>query len=978
MYNPKEESMFKYQMKSFVLILMAFIAQSVFAEDNQGVQRHTVTGTHIKRLDQEGTTPVTVIDREQIDFSGASSLGDLIRNLSFATFGVTEKNSGTAGNGGSYTSFRGLPYGYVLLLLNGKRFPTADISLIPISAIERVDILTDGASAIYGSDAIGGVMNFITKKGNIGSTASVGVSLPEPFVLPRKYLKFQGWRSERWADVPKFKDNIFGLKGREELNASFTNGWAGDNYEALFSWFHKTQTAVLMRDRPFTILSSKHFSPAGSPGTYRENGVWKAMDGCTTVLPEGPYAGYCGFDYSLSAELRPAVGTLGLFGVVTADVGDNSEIYTHLFFTYEYSLGHSAPAPQPISKEDLSQEYLVAIGKPSVDSFFYRTVEERGAGRRQNNTDKYTFDINTGMTSYLQNNWNLEASWNNSGYISTSDMKNYSKKSEMFKVQNDQALWNPFKPPGQKDDISFALYEPWSNLYYLSSILETQLNGELASLGDVGNIYSAFGVRLGYEYFVSDVDSVSWDKATSKSDQWGGGVASTANGGRDWQTLYGELVFPLNLDILNSLELQVAGSVDRYGVDYPDLKDWKSVLKGKFTTYNPKVSLKWQPSDVMVLRSSWGTAFKAPELDYVHLNQVKHAPRGIDTVRCQLEGEGDEESPLCGSSQITMVNHGNKDLKPETAHFYNIGLVVAPNENLSASIDYFFYHIKDRIDSAGGVNLITKIEYEAYKGNAEAKKLVQSMKLKVDPQAPRTGQGIQKIDVNVLNAGDYKTNGLDLKLMASFPNDALGLTTYIQTQASYLFDIRVKEILEKDFKSKIGHWGYPVAKMQAQLGFRLENAVHMAFSTRGTSRYNENAGEGRAPNTLLQSGVNWIKKKVLNKVLNKEVKQQPPSVKAVYTEEKVQEGENTVLQIPNHFEFDFTLHLPLSALKSNWSSKDSLLFKIENLLNSMPPESRRSGPNQRNLGVIGNGYYQPAGFYYTNGRVWKLQYIHKF
>ena len=489
----------------------------------------------------------------------------------------------------------------------------------------------------------------------------------------------------------------------------------------------------------------------------------------------------------------------------------------------------------------------------------------------------------------------------------------------------------------------------------------------------MGDLYSAFGVRLGYEYLTINADPISWDKATSTSNQWGGGVAQTAKGGRDFQTLYGEFVLPLNFDILNSLELQIAGSLDRYAVDYPDLKDWKSVLGGKFMTYNPKVSLKWQPLDVMVFRSSWGTGFKAPPLTSIHLDQVMHAPRGVDTVRCELEGQGQADNPICKGSQINMVTYGNKNLKPETANFYNIGLAVAPNENLSASIDYFFYYIKNKIDQAGDVSLITEIEHEAYKGNAEAQNLAQSMKLKVDPPAPRTGQGIKTLKASEFNAGDYKTNGLDLKLMASFPNDELGLTTYIQTQASYLFDIRIKEVLEKDFKSKIGHWGYPVAKLQLQLGFQLKNAVHMAFSTRGTGRYNESGEEEYAPDTLLQSGVKQVKKYVLNKKVK-------PSVKAVYTEEEAKD-ENTVLQIPDHFEFDFTLSLPLSVLNNQWSSKDSLLFKIENLFNSLPPESRRSGNSQTNLAgvnTIGSGYYQPAGFYYTNGRVWKLQYIRKF
>ncbi len=937
-----------------------------YAEEGDDIQRFKITGTHVKRLDQEGTVPVTVIDREQIEFSGASSLADLIRDLSFASFGVKTKASGYRGNSGSTASFRGLPAGYVLILLNGKRFPTADINFIPISAIERVDILLDGASAIYGSDAIGGVMNFITKRGDIGTTVSTGFFLPEPFVLPKKALKFQGWRSERWAEVPKFKDSIFGFKGGEELNASLTHGWMGENYQALISVFYKKQRSVLRKDRSFGLLSPEHFSKTGSPGTYiMQDRSLKVMDGCTTIIGSGQNKGYCGFDYAQYKEFQPSVNTLGFFGIVTMDVGDDSELYAHLFSTYERSLGITAPAPNRIDLTDRRAWVAVTEGIPAgATTLIYRIVDEGGTGKREGLANKYVFDVSTGINSYLPNNWNLETSWNNSGHISLNNNKNYFKKSEMFKLENGQSVWNPNKPKDQKDAISFALYEPWSTIYYLSSILESKLDGQLLNFGDdIGALYSAVGVRLGYGYFNRDVDSVTWNKATSTSDQWGGGVAEFASGGRDFQTLYGEFVLPFNLDVLNSLELQIAGSVDRYGVDYPNLKDWKSVLKGRFITSNPKISLKWEPLDTMLIRGSWGTGFKAPSLKSVHLQQVITHPSGKDSVRCELE-------QVCDAVQMQVTLFGNKDLKPETANFYNIGVEATPNENLSASVDYFFYHVKNIIE-AGNVAMATGLEYKTYQGSAEAQRLTQNMKLKVDPPAPRAGQAVQKIEVAYYNAWDYISNGLDFKLTALFPSENLGFTTYLHTQASYLFDIRMKEILEEDFKSKIGHWGFPVARLQMQLGVQLKSAIQMALSTRGISRYNESVDKEHASDTLLQSGVKWVKKNVLNKDVQE-------GVKAVYKAEEIKD-KTTVLQIPDHFEFDFTISLPLSALNSHWSSKSSLLFKIENLLNSIPPESRVSGPNQRqsSISVYSLGYL-PWGFYYTNGRVWKLQYTRKF
>src|SRR5690554_5440675 len=166
------------------------IAQDNDADEEKAerVERIQVTGSRIQRADLEGALPVTVIDREAIELSGETSAADLIRNTTFNSAGSFRPQSGSSAQGVSQVDMRGLGAGRTLVLVDGRRLTMSsstgssqDLNSIPMGAIERIEILTDGASAIYGSDAIGGVINVITRRDFNGVELSVGkgqVSIP--------------------------------------------------------------------------------------------------------------------------------------------------------------------------------------------------------------------------------------------------------------------------------------------------------------------------------------------------------------------------------------------------------------------------------------------------------------------------------------------------------------------------------------------------------------------------------------------------------------------------------------------------------------------------------------------------------------------------------------------------------------------------------------------------------------------------------
>lgn len=157
--------------------LMGLVSAPVFAQDEEAaddegktMERIEVTGSRIKRADVEGSLPITVIDRQDIDASGDTNVADFLRNTTFNSFGSFRPQSGSSAQSFAEVSLRGLGGSRTLVLIDGRRAPVSpttgsgqDLNSIPLAAVERIEILSDGASAIYGSDAIGGVVNIITR-----------------------------------------------------------------------------------------------------------------------------------------------------------------------------------------------------------------------------------------------------------------------------------------------------------------------------------------------------------------------------------------------------------------------------------------------------------------------------------------------------------------------------------------------------------------------------------------------------------------------------------------------------------------------------------------------------------------------------------------------------------------------------------------------------------------------------------------------
>jgi iron complex outermembrane receptor protein len=254
-----------YALGAGVVAGLAATAAPAFAQDEEAadLDRVQVTGSRISRTDIEGALPVTVIDREQIEFSGKTSVADLLRDTPFNSAGSFRPQSGSSAQSFAGVSLRALGSGRTLVLIDGKRAPVApnvgagqDLNSIPLAAVERIEILSDGASAIYGSDAIGGVINIITRKDFSGVELTWGTSDPK---------RAGGDRDEASA--------IFGI--------------SGDRGQIMVGASYDEREIVFQRDRPWSrggaSIFSNNFLTAGFSflNGFGPNGGSGNVAGCT-------------------------------------------------------------------------------------------------------------------------------------------------------------------------------------------------------------------------------------------------------------------------------------------------------------------------------------------------------------------------------------------------------------------------------------------------------------------------------------------------------------------------------------------------------------------------------------------------------------------------------------------------------------------------------------------------------------------------
>jgi iron complex outermembrane receptor protein len=793
------------------------IAPGVALAQDVKLERVEVTGSSIKRIEGASALPVTVYRREDIDRSGAATVADLVEKIT-ANNGQGYQLSAALGDaarpGFSGASMRALGSNNTLILLNGRRlavyaFDGGAVSLndIPLSVIDRIEILRDGASSVYGTDAVAGVINLITRSDFKGGEVAASMDTPRQAGGKIKQMRatfgYGDVGSDRFnvfANVSRTTGDSIAAKDREFSKTSFLPEF-GINKTSSNSFPASVSIPGVGLRSP---LAPFYVKPAGSPATP---GALPAGSAAPGNIPGGSTYGCvppvsfgandagkaCRFDYASVIDIIPESSRDNIFLRGTVQLPGNHKLSSeYAASSGKYRFGIS---PSPISEATtlngdpvllpassafyptawLQTNFPTVVGQPL--NLYYRGVE----------TGPRTNEVKTDQSRFVIDLQGEIAGWDYSaGYMSAQSKATESYVGGYMSEARTIAAFatgkvNPF---GYNTGEGLALLQAAQVLEDTRtaqadlSILNFKASREVMQL-PAGPLGFAVGYEGRREKYRDDPKEV----LNTGDIIGGGGTQLPVAGDRQVNAAFIEF----NVPIIKSVESQLSVRHDRYN-DFGN-------------TTNPKLAIRWQPSKEFLVRSSLGTGFRAPALPdiFSQLSQTNTGNAYNDPLYDRNRANGSVlgcdnifDGRYCGA-QLEVhqggSNAGGVTLLPEKSKNFTLGFLVEPTRDLSFGIDAFRIHQRDLI----GINSPDAIlesyiaGFDAVTGTSSspyASKVI----TKFDPSV-----GVNVIDyvlVTFDNFGEQITQGADITLKwrlpkMEFANFRLNWdATFIQSQRS--------------------------------------------------------------------------------------------------------------------------------------------------------------------------------------------------
>ncbi len=756
------------------------------------VERVEITGSSIKRIEGETALPVQIITRDEIEKSGATNVEQFMQGLGVALQGnsntVAATASGATTGGVSGISLRGLGSQRTLVLIDGKRVSaggtltdstTVDINLIPLAAVERVEVLKDGASAIYGSEAIAGVVNFILRRDYKG--AEVGA-----YGAFTQHPGGRGW----------------GVNSLVGIGDMATKGW---NFTMTVDVRH--EDAIFGAQRPFASsgISVPYNNDTTSGNTFPGNIALAPPPGSRTRNPSapgcpGPYAisdpffpaTRCRFDPSPLVSLIPKTDTTGVFGSGRFKLTSNHELYGQAGYTHKES--QTVIQPVPISDQFALPPNHPLFGVAPYNGFdtivlkstspFYPTsyataqyggtpdllVRYRSAGTGNRDVTDVTdfYRALAGIRGTVVG-WDYDASLLHVQTNLAEHVNNgYPSLGAILPLLNSGTVnfFGPNTPAVQAQlDATQFKGDAYKTLTKTDS-LAAKASRDLARLPG-GPLGFAVGVEERREGFKLDTPPIIQIGDISGY----GGNFLPVDVSRRVTSGFTEVSAP----VIRSLELLAAARYDDY--------------QNTGSKTSPKVGLRWQPLRQTLFRASLGKGFRAPSLTELYQPQTigVTAPGVSDPTRCPTTG-----SSIDCSTQFPILLGGNTALKPETSTNRSIGLVLEPINNLSFGVDYWEVDISNTI--IFGISPQFILSNPGFSGFVT--------RAAPDASCPGCPGQVLSISQTNTNLGETHVKGFDFTGMWRIPTRSLGAFT-LNFTGTYMYRYDVQN-LDGSFSSVNG------------------------------------------------------------------------------------------------------------------------------------------------------------------------------
>jgi iron complex outermembrane receptor protein len=780
------------------------------APSAQQLDRVEITGSLIRRVEGESALPVVVISAEELQRAGVKTAEAAVQFIAQNQSTVNSSGSIGATNGGAaYADLRALGPERTLVLLNGQRVVrnpysgiATDLNVIPTVAISRIEVLTDGASATYGSDAIAGVINIITRNDYQGISVSGGAKMPQE-------------------------------DGGTQYNANFTAGFgslAKDGYNVFGGFAYVKEDRVAAVERDFAAsgvnVDKGLYLTSGTtfPGNYSQASKGVAtnptLPGCApskSILIPGIFGpNSCRYDFTQDIDIMSEVERWSGFARGSLALGANHTASLEYFLSYNKVGNNVAPTPLTQLPMTAVNPYYpggsagVPITNPNLDRTLPISVGWRmlPAGPRASEIENTTQRILGELEGSL-GKWNYKAA----ALYSDSQVENTFTNGYVSRQKiidglagaNGAPFLNPFgaqtaagtsyiaanKILGQVQDIEGSM---WG--------VNGSVSGELMQL-PAGPLSAAFLAS----YQKEDIEFTNNFTLIRQAASSGLELAEDTKGDISSWAVAAEFNIPVlkNAPFAKSLEIPISIRYDDYDVSG--------------STTNPKIGVRWQTTDSLLIRGSYNTGFRAPGVFDLY------APKSVtftsnpydDPVLCPngVPVAGADPARDCGQ-QFRQQQGGNENVQPEESEAWSIGFVFDVNRNLSFSIDYFNTEVTGIIDALPETAIFGDTAGYASKF-VRCSQLPPSQRAVIDACVPGPVDPLAYILTLTDNLGDIKSSGLDFAVNARSDATAYGRFSF-SLNGTYLTKWEQQLVKNGEFFDALGNYSvdlnFPVPRWQ--------------------------------------------------------------------------------------------------------------------------------------------------------------------
>ena len=655
-----------------------------FAQDSGEsleVEEIVVTGSRIKRVTGNESQTVLTITAEDMKLTGEVSVADALRSSTLNSLGSFRESSGSSAQSNATFNLRGAGAARTAILINGRRIVgspslggggSVNLNLIPMSFVDRIDILADGASAVYGSDAVTGVVNVILKSGYDGVEFSTGYGDRSKDNGSEQRFSFltgaQGDRGSITFGVEADKRDPVFDRDREFTKARYSD-LDGDGY---ITGYAETEGISFYA----TSIINPNYDPS-IPYSEDDPSSWYVHPGNNCVddgafqgpmksdLVFGPDTGfYCGYAYANVSANRASMERVNSYISANYDVSENVEVFVDAVVSNNESFGRYAPpaAPGTMLASNPKNPYGV-----DVNGYFRWT----DIGTRDNVVNDTMVDVNVGVNMDLANDMALEAYYTYSDYRSTSIGKYY------------------LSYGGFAENV---LYEVSDLDTYIANLKTTTLNDDRQRMQKVfaglqfDLMEMAGGTAVGYvaaETF--DVDYRADVDAQSEAGLVGGSAGNSAQGSRSVKAISAEAILP----VTDFLEVDVA-------VRYDDYDDFGSEV-------SPRVGATFTMIDDLTIKASYGQGFRAPDLSDLYGATSFSAENAVDYYGCSLDGVSEND---CPNRQFDTYIGSNPNLDAETSETMSLGAQYTYDDNWVGSINYVILELQSAVEYVSAQDML--------------------------------------------------------------------------------------------------------------------------------------------------------------------------------------------------------------------------------------------------------------------------------